>query len=136
MNNNDKYKLYTITIIIDLILIYSLLKINIESFDFIFIFISLNLHILFYYSIYFYDKEIMDFLHYCVFLFPFLAIFTNSVYIKFVCLFLLFVIQILWIFEKRCIMNEIEDEFGYGDSVTVYTLTLTVILSFLIGKNF
>ena len=120
MNIQDKYKLYTITFIIDIFLIYSLLKINIVSFDFIFIIITLCLHILFYYSLHTYDKEIIDILHYFVFLLPFFSLFTNLIYIKIACLFLITIIQCLWIYEDRCIMNEPEDDFGFGDLTSYF----------------
>jgi hypothetical protein len=133
MNTQDKYKLYIITFIIDLFLIYSLFKINIISFDFIYIIIILCLHILFYYSIYNYDKEVIDILHYFVFLMPFLSLFSTIIYIKIACLFLLTIIQCLWINENRCIMNEPSDDFGFGNLTSFYTLFLTIALSLNIG---
>ena len=136
MNTIDKYRLYGITIIIDIFLIYSLFKINVVSFDFVFIFILLCLHILFYYSLHTYDKPVIDFLHYFVFIMPFFSIFTNIIYIKIISLFLLITIQFLWIHENRCILNEPTDDFGFGTLVNYYTLTLSIILSLLIGYQY
>lgn len=136
MNNIDKYRLYGITIIIDIFLIYSLFKINIVSFDFIFIVILLCLHILFYYSLHTYDKPIIDLLHYFVFLMPFFSLFTNIIYIKITSLLLLITIQFLWIYENRCILNDPNDDFGFGTLVNYYTLTLSIILSSVIGYQY
>ena len=136
MNTPDNYKLYGITSIIDILLIYSLFNINIVSFDFLFIISSLCLHILFYYSIYNYDKEVIDILHYFVFFMPFLSLFSTIIYIKIACLFLLTIIQCLWIYENRCIMNEREDEFGFGMLPSFYTLFLTIALSLNIGYTY
>jgi hypothetical protein len=136
MKIQDKYKLYTITFIIDLFLIYSLLNSKIVSFDFIFIIITLCLHIIFYYSLHTYDKEVIDILHYFVFLLPLFSIFTSLIYIKISCLFLITIIQCLWIFEDRCIMNEPSDDFGFGILPSFYSLFLTIFLSLNIGYTY
>jgi hypothetical protein len=50
---------------------------------------------------------------------------------------LLFVlaIQMLWIKEERCILNEINDDksYGYGKIINVATLFLGTILSYQLG---
>ena len=45
----------------------------------------------------------------------------------------LIIIQILWIKEKRCILNEECEEWGYGDYINYYTLILTIFLAVQIG---
>ena len=136
MHTHDKYKLYGITAIIDAFLIYSLFNINIVSFDFFYIITILCLHILFYYSLYNYDKDVIDILHYFVFIMPFFSLFSTIIYIKIACLFLLTIIQCLWINENRCILNEPEDDFGFGDLTSYFALLLTIALSLNIGYTY
>ena len=131
----DKNKLYIITFIIDLFLIYILLKFDLYFLDNIFIISLIFIHFVFYYAIYSYNKPIIDCLHYFVFLYPFLSLFTMNIYIKIISLLLLFVIQLLWILENRCILNNKDDDFGFGDMPSIYTLILTILLSIKIGKD-
>lgn len=135
MNNIDKYKLYFITFLIDIFLIYILINLNFTFFGKIFISSLLIVHLVFYYALYFYKKKILDIIHYLIFIYPFFSLFCKSKYIHIVSLILLLIIQLLWIIENRCILNEPSDVFGFGDLVRIYTLILTLILSFRIGYN-
>jgi hypothetical protein len=45
----------------------------------------------------------------------------------------LILIQILWIKEKRCILNEDDYKFGYGNELNYYLVVYTPILALSIG---
>jgi hypothetical protein len=49
-------------------------------------------------------------------------------------LFLIIVIQYLWIIEDKCILNEDNQTTGFGGLTGIGTITLNTILSFQIGK--
>ena len=52
-----------------------------------------------------------------------------------ICLFLLTTIQVLWIQEERCILNDPDnsEKFGYGKEIWYVTLLYSIILSAKIG---
>ncbi len=133
MDKLSKIKLYIITIFLDVYLFYILSSYNLSQFDELWIFSVFICHILFYYSLSVQNKALIDFLHYFVFILPTLSVFAKSTFLKIISCILLLLIQILWIKEKRCIMNEINQDFGYGDIISYYTLLLTTLLSFIIG---
>ena len=69
-----------------------------------------------------------------VFILPICSLFTKSLYPKILSLFLLIIIQFLWVIENRCILNEENQSLGYGDITSIATITLNTLLSFQIGK--
>ena len=75
----------------------------------------------------------MDILHIFIFIFPFLSIFANNIFIKFVSIFMLIVIQVLWVYENRCILNEEEEGFGYGNEINTFCIVFTPILAISIN---
>ena len=94
------------------------------------------IHILFLTSL-FYDEQFMiDISHYLLFILLFISVFIiHDVYILGICLFLITTIQILWIIEGRCILNKQDQEFGYGNTLSICTLIVTILISFVIGKK-
>ena len=112
-------------------------KNNLIFFDKLWILLVILTHIIFYYSLFYNKRNILDILHYLVFILPILALFTNNIYIKLVSLFLVVVIQFLWVKENRCILNEKDNkQFGYGNELNYGVILLTVILSFNIGYTY
>jgi len=135
MNNIDKNKLYIITGILDCFLLFILITTNSSLFDKLWIFSVLIIHALFFFFLTYFNKPILDFIHKFIFILPVISIFANNIFIKILSLFLLGVIQILWIYEKRCILNEEKEEWGYGDYINYFVIIFTIILSMNIGYN-
>jgi len=131
----DKHKLYIITLILDVILLSILYVNNLLLFDKIWIYSVLLAHLLFYYALKENKRNILDALHILIFILPIISIFANNIFIKIISILLLIVIQILWVYENRCILNESEGEFGYGNSLNVFCIIFTAILALNIGFN-
>ena len=132
MDDLSRKKLFLITFFLDLFLLYIIFFNQLNYFDFFWILSVIVCHMLFYYNLVKENRYVLDVLHYFVFIFPSLALFTKNVLIKFVCIFLLILIQILWIIEKRCILNEENTEFGYGNELNYYLIILTPLLAYSI----
>ena len=126
---NDKYKLYGITIILDIILVLILYFNNLMLFDKLWLYSILFIHLVFYIALKKNIRKILDILHISIFIFPILSIFANNIFIKFVSIFLLIVIQVLWVYENRCILNEEEEGFGYGNILNAFCIVFTPILA-------
>jgi hypothetical protein len=88
---------------------------------------------LFYIALYNENRYILNVLHYFIFILPSFAIFINNICIRIISLLLLILIQILWIKEKRCILNEDDYKFGYGNELNYYLVVYTPILALSIG---
>ena len=111
----------------------SFLKLNI--YDLLWFISLLFVHFMFCISLFYNLKKIINILHITVFMFPTLAIFSNDISIKILSLLFLLMIQTLWIKEKRCILNESDDKFGYSEELSLYVLFLTAITSIIVGKD-
>ena len=135
MDEGSKNKLYIITLILDIFLLYGLFFNKFDVFDSCWMITVLICHMLFYYSLILNNRDILDILHYFVIILPSLSIFSKNVVIKTLSLLLLILIQILWVLEGRCILNEKEYEFGYGDELNYYMILITPILGFNLGYN-
>ena len=138
MNAYDKFRLYLITISIDIPLIYLLFTTTttLLLIDQIWIITVLLTHLIFFYSLYYNNRNILDQLHYLVFILPCLSLYCTHLYIQIVSTMLLCVIQVLWIIEERCILNDnSKKKFGYGKQLNIFTLLLSIILSIKIGQN-
>ena len=133
IEENNKIKLYIITLTIDFFIIYTIINYNLFLIDQIWCSTVLISHIMFIYALKVNYKNMIDFLHILIFVLPLLCVFTNNILSKIITCLLLFIIQILWIKEKRCILNEDCYEFGYGDYLNYYTLILTIFLAAQIG---
>ncbi len=134
MKENDKKKLYVITFLLDSGLIYLLIKKKLPKIDKLWCYSTLYLHGSFYYALYKNNRALLDRLHYWVFLLPVLSTITKTIYPKILSLFLLILIQYLWIIENKCILNEEGQSLGFGGITSISTITLNTILSFQIGK--
>ena len=130
---NDKYKLYVITVILDIILMLILYFNDLMLFDKLWIYSILLIHLIFYVALEKNIREILDILHTFIFIFPILSIFANNMFIKFVSIFLLIVIQVLWVYENRCILNEEKNAFGYGNELNTFCIVFTSILALNMG---
>jgi hypothetical protein len=135
MDQLTKNKLVLITIFLDIVLLCALFFYTFETFDSFWIISVFISHLLFYYNLIFYNRYILDILHYFVFILPSLSLFAKNIVIKILSLVLLILIQVLWVLENRCILNEKDSKFGYGNELNYYLLLLTPILSFNIGHN-
>jgi hypothetical protein len=134
MDDKDKNKLYLMTSLLDSAIIYILIKKNLHFLDKSFFIATLLTHATFFYALKNNKRKILDFLHYFVFILPICSLFTKSLYPKILSLFLLIIIQFLWVIENRCILNEKNQDFGFGDYTSIATITLNTLLSFQIGK--
>lgn len=133
MEDRFKTLLYITTIFLDIILILILIFNKLNIFDKLWIFFIFVSHSLFYYGLCFNKRYLLDILHYFVFIFLILSIFTKNVFLKLLSLLLLLLIQILWIKENRCILNEEDTKFGYGKELNYFVIIFTIILSINIG---
>ena len=133
MDNLSKKKLLLITFLLDIFLILNIYFNKHTILDILWTITVIICHILFYYNLIYENRYILDILHYFVFILPSLSLFTPNIYIKIISCFLLILIQILWIVEKRCILNEDNYKFGYGNELNYYLIIFTPLLAFNIG---
>jgi hypothetical protein len=133
MDNNSKTKLFIITILLDLFLLFVIIKHTVSITGLLWIAGVFICHLLFYVALYNENRYILNVLHYFIFILPSFAIFINNIYIRIISLLLLILIQILWIKEKRCILNENDYKFGYGDELNHYLVVYTPLLALSIG---
>lgn len=135
MNLIDKLKLFILTIVTDVSLFYIYLFLINTSFDKYWLILTFIVHVNFYIGIVFNLRLLLDFLHLFVFLLPFLTLFLLNWYLKLVSLIFVLSIQILWINEERCILNEPDTDigFGFGKLINIATLFLGTILSYQLG---
>lgn len=124
---DDKLQIYLYTLIIDIILIIILLTQNLNHFDTFFTYSIFILHIIFYYSLKMTNKRLINILHYTLFITITIGILLSNKYLVLLCIVVLILIQVLWIINKKCILNNISHiEHGYGESVTILTVLLTL----------
>ena len=125
---NDKLQIYLYTLIIDIILITILFTQNLNLFDTLFIYSMLILHIIFYYSLKTTNKPIINILHYILFISITIGMLLSNKYLVLLCIGVLVLIQVLWIIHKNCILNNISYiEHGYGESITMLTVLITLV---------
>ena len=125
---NDKLQIYIYTLIIDIVLITILFTQKLNIFDKIYIYTLLITHLIFYYALKKTNKPIINILHYLIFLFLTIGLLLSNKYMILLCTGVLILIQILWIINKKCILNNISHiEHGYGESVSFLTILITFI---------
>lgn len=134
MDEKDKNKLYILTASLDLGLIYILAKKILPFIDKSWILSTLFTHGIFFHALHVKNRKLLDILHYFVFGLPVLSLFTKTIYPKILSLFLLLIIQYLWVIENRCILNENGQSLGFGSITSIATISLNTLLSFQIGK--
>ena len=134
-NINDRYKLYGITVILDITLLLILYFNELILFDTLWVYSILFIHMIFYVALKKNRRKILDILHMLIFIFPIISIFANNIFIKIVSILLLVLIQVLWVYENRCILNEKENMFGYGNELNTFCIIFTPILALNIGYS-
>lgn len=129
-------KLICITLFIDILLLYCLLKFKLNTYDFNFIIVALGLHISFIYFLLNYHKNIIYFLHVSIFILIALGLFIQNKYLLSIPFILLVIIQILWQLEKKCILNEEDETFGYDNTIQLTTLGIGYYYMWKLSKLF
>ena len=131
----DKIKLSALTLFVDLGFIYGLYYKKLNLYDKIFSACTLTTHSIFLYYLYKQNKKKLDLLHCFI---PILLIgstkLTNPLLI-FSSLTMLSGIQILWVIEERCILNDSKDTWGFTKSIQISAILLTILLSVKLGYN-
>ena len=157
MHPDDHNKLFYLTIAMDVPFIAILLTPNLTStltlttYDTIYCYIVLITHAVFLLSMHYNITELLEYLHYIVFLLLSAGLGASNVFILSICLFLSTAIQVLWVYEERCILNErtptssssstttstpTPSQFGYGKELNVYMILLTILFSMKIGYSY
>lgn len=142
IQTKDKNTLYGILCLLDisLLTILSLEYEQLSRFDVVYIVSILASHVILFLSLWNQWCTIIDILHYFLFLSIVLAIFIQNKYLQLLVLLLVILIQVLWIYKGRCIMNTNEDEnenfWGFSNELTFGTLVYTVVLSIKFGRSF
>ena len=134
MKDNNKKKLYLLTFFLDTGLIYLCTKKILPKFDIIWCYFTLLIHATFYYALHKNNRPLLHKLHYLVFFIPFFSLFTKTIYPKILSLFLIMIIQFLWVIENKCILNEEGETMGFGGVTNISIIVLNTLLSFQIGK--
>merc|ERR1711871_304395 len=128
MHPDDHRKLFYLTIAMDIPFIAILLTsaLTLTIYDTIYCYIVLFTHVVFLLSMHYNITELLEFLHYIVFLLLSAGLGASNVFILSICLFLSTAIQVLWVYEERCILNErtptstpTPSQFGYGKELNV-----------------
>jgi hypothetical protein len=134
MNNIEKNIAAIITIVIDISLIYILLKQNLNRFDYSFILAILFLHFFFVISLITQYRPIIDLCHWGLMISLGLSIFIKNKFLLIHPFLLLLLLPILWSIFGKCIINTDEqnnnEEFFY-DTVGL-TLTQCLFASIII----
>ena len=136
LDNGSIKKLICITLFIDFLLMYCLLNFKLNLFDYYFTIITLFIHILFIYFLIYYNKKIIDLFHLFVFILIGLGIFLKNKYLLSIPFILVVIIQVLWHFEKKCILNEENETFGYSNTTFILTLLISYIYVWKLSKMF
>jgi len=135
--DDDIIKLISLTLLLDLLLLFILLSQSLKVSDTCFVYNVFLVHFIFLYSLCYGHQLFIDFCHYSLFLLLLISPFiVCNLYILCVCLFLVFMIQFLWVVEGRCILNKEGDFFGFGKTISICTLLHTIFLSIIIGKKY
>ncbi len=95
-------------------------------------------HVLFYYALFSKDDILIQWLHYGIFISLVVSIFLENTKLLIICLGLLLAIQILWIVEDRCILNDENEDttkFGYSKELSIGVLLYTIIMAMKIGSK-
>ena len=129
MENRDCMMAGSLTLLLDIALLFLLFQNDLVTFDKAFIISVLVVHALFCYALLYHIHYLIDALHVFVFLFPTAAIFIKNEWLLGLNLFLIAAIQILWIVEERCILNREPNQFGYGKLLSAYTPSFKRIMS-------
>lgn len=137
IEKKNKYQLFLITFFIDILLFYIYLYKKLCSIDFYFIEFIFMIHCIFFISLYKNYNTLIDFCHLFMFLCIFFIFYIESFELQSLVLFLISLIQILWILKGYCIMNTRKNPFSisFQKLFTIGTFLFTLYLSFSLGKK-
>lgn len=96
---------------------------------------TLSIHSLFLYYLYKRNKTKLDLLHCFIPLLLIGSIRLTHPPLIFSSLAMLSGIQILWVIEERCILNDSKDTWGFTKPIQISAILLTVLLSVKLGYN-
>lgn len=133
INRKDKLKMGFLTCFLDVFLLAIIYFYKLSNFDMAWIVSVLITHLLFFYGLKENKHLLLEILHVLIGVYILVSIFAENVLIKLISLFLVVVIQLLWIYEKRCILSI---KIGFGDKVSYVFLLYTVILAINIGYSY
>ena len=128
MNNVEKNITAIITIVIDISLIYILLKQNLNRFDYSFILAILFIHFFFVISIITQYRDMMDLCHWGLMISLGLAIFIKNKFLLILPFLLLLLLPILWSIFGKCIINTDQQNNNGDFFYDTFGLTLTQCL--------
>ena len=133
---DNKYKniVYCLTLFLDIVLLFILCNYKLNCFDFIYCISSLISHALFLYVLIYYNKKLLDCLHVAIFIYVLLSIFLQNKYLIGLCLFFTLTLQVIWIIENKCILNEGNENWGMSKSISLLTLLINTILAYKLGN--
>lgn len=134
MDTIDLIKIYIITFVLSMLLLCIVCLNQLSLMDQVWSYSALCTQLFFSVALQTKKKFVLDVIHYLIFVYPLMAIFTNNIGIKSASLLLLIIIQVLWVREKKCILND-GDEFGYGDVLNICLVVYTPMLAFEIGSD-
>lgn len=126
----------SITIFIDCLLIYCLLNFKLNNYDHYFAILCLISHLLFIYYLVIYNKKMLDFLHILIFVLICFGLFLQNKYLLIIPFILIVIIQLLWHFEKKCILNEENETWGYNNTIFISTLVVSYLYVWKLSKMF
>ena len=129
-----KIILTIVTLIIDVILIYVYFNFSLNLYDKIYTISILVIHLLFYLFLWWYNSTIIFILHVLLFVCLLLTVFLTNKLILGTALFLLLFIIIAWKICNRCILNEDDQQFGYGTELEICTIILTGVVIYKLLK--
>lgn len=125
---DDKLQIYIYTLIIDITLVTILFTQKLSIFDKTYIYTLLITHLIFYYALKKTNKPIINILHYSMFLYFTTGLLLSNKYMILLCISVLILIQILWIINKECILNNISHiKHGYNETISFLTILITFI---------
>ena len=130
----NKVKLACVTLFMDLCLLYVLdYEKNLSSDDIFFTYSILFIHLLLFIALYKSFYKLIDILHVLMFVSLVYVLYLNSFLLKYLILFLLTFIQVMWTIEKECIMNTKPFGPGYGKMIGIATFLYTIFFTFCLG---
>ena len=134
MDLRSKYLLYILTLMLDTFILNILYFNNLNYFDIAFCITLLFSHILFYYGLIYYNKNLLDCLHIAVFIYVLLSVFLQNKYLIGLVLLFTIILQILWIIENKCILNEGDENWGMSNTISIITILMNTILAYKLGQ--
>lgn len=135
ITKKNKIKLLIITFIIDLICIFILLTPRehiLTLYDNIFLYLVLYAHIIFIFALFKNYYKLVDFFHYFLCVAILYGFFVQSIEIQILLLVILCLVQILWIWEEKCILNTLPENqsfFGYNKMLSSFTLLYAILFT-------